>query len=152
MQATRETTFDRTALTRFAWLSIATAAITIVLKWLAYRLTGSMGLLSDALESAVHLVGAVMALCLLTLAAQAADKKHAFGHSKAEYFSSAVEGMLIVVAAIGIGYAAIERILHPRALAQVGVGLVVSVAASVLNFVVARILMQAARQHHSITL
>jgi cation diffusion facilitator family transporter len=142
----------RASLTRFAWLSIATAVLTILLKGIAYQLTGSVGLLSDAAESVVNLVGAVMALCMLTLAAQAADKKHAFGHSKAEYFSSAVEGILIVVAAVGIAYAAIDRLLHPRGLDQVGIGLVVSVGASVLNFAVARILMKAAKQHNSITL
>ena len=152
MQANPTTPNNRASLTRFAWLSIATAVVTILLKWIAYQLTGSVGLLSDALESVVNLVGAVMALCMLTLAAQAADEKHAFGHSKAEYFSSAVEGILIVVAAVGIAYTAIDRLLHPRALDQVEFGLFVSVGASVLNFVVARILMKAARQHHSITL
>ena len=152
MQVNQTPPFDRASLTPFAWLSIATAVLTILLKGIAYHLTGSVGLLSDALESVVNLVGAVMALCMLTLAAQAADEKHAFGHSKAEYFSSAVDGILIVVAAIGIAYTAIDRILHPRALEQVGLGLVVSVAASTLNLVVARILMRAAKQHHSITL
>lgn len=152
MQLDKKIPFNRASLTRFAWLSIAAGAATLVLKLLAYQLTGSVGLLSDALESVVNLVGAVMALCMLTLAAQAADEKHAFGHSKAEYFSSAVEGMLIVVAAIGIAYTAIERMLHPRPLEQVGLGLLVSVGASAVNFAVARILMKAGQQHHSITL
>lgn len=142
----------RPSLTRFAWLSIAAAICTFLLKWIAYHLTGSVGLLSDAVESIVNLAGATMALCMLTLAARAADAKHAFGHSKAEYFSSAVEGILIIVAAIGIAYAAIERILQPRPLEQVGIGLAVSVGASMLNFLVARILMKAAKQHNSITL
>ena len=127
MQANQATPFNRASLTRIAWLSIAAGVITLLLKLLAYQLTGSVGLLSDALESVVNLAGAVMALCMLTLAAQAADEKHAFGHSKAEYFSSAVEGMVIVVAAIGIAYTAIERMLHPRELEQVGMGLMVSV-------------------------
>ena len=152
MQANQATPFNRASLTRFAWLSIAAGVITLVLKLLAYQLTGSVGLLSDALESIVNLAGAVMALCMLTLAAQGPDEKHAFGHSKAEYFSSAVEGVLIVVAAIGISYTAIERMLHPRELEQVGMGLLVSVGASAVNFVVARILMKAGKQHHSITL
>jgi len=152
MQLDQKIPFNRASLTRFAWLSIAAGAVTLLLKLLAYQLTGSVGLLSDALESVVNLVGAVMALCMLTLAAQAADEKHAFGHSKAEYFSSAVEGMLIVVAAIGIAYTAIERMLHPRPLEQVGLGLLVSVGASAVNFAVARILMKAGQQHHSITL
>jgi len=152
MQLDKKIPFNRASLTRFAWLSIAAGAVTLLLKLLAYQLTGSVGLLSDALESVVNLVGAVMALCMLTLAAQAADEKHAFGHSKAEYFSSAVEGMLIVVAAIGIAYTAIERMLHPRPLEQVGLGLLVSVGASAVNFAVARILMKAGQQHHSITL
>ena len=152
MQATPPTPFNRASLTRFAWLSIAAGGITLVLKLLAYQLTGSVGLLSDALESVVNLAGAVMALWMLTLAARAADEKHAFGHSKAEYFSSAVEGLLIVVAAIGIAYTAIERMLYPRELEQVGMGLMVSVGASIVNFAVARILMKAGRQHHSITL
>jgi len=152
MQLDKKIPFNRASLTRFAWLSIAAGAVTLLLKVLAYQLTGSVGLLSDALESVVNLVGAVMALCMLTLAAQAADEKHAFGHSKAEYFSSAVEGMLIVVAAIGIAYTAIERMLHPRPLEQVGLGLLVSVGASVVNFAVARILMKAGQQHRSITL
>lgn len=152
MQPNQAAPFDRASLTRFAWLSIAAGGITLVLKLLAYQLTGSVGLLSDALESVVNLAGAVMALWMLTLAARAADEKHAFGHSKAEYFSSAVEGLLIVVAAIGIAYTAIERLLSPQPLEQVGMGLMVSVGASMVNLVVARILLKAGRQHQSITL
>jgi cation diffusion facilitator family transporter len=143
---------DRSSLTRFAWISIAAALVTILLKFVAYLMTGSVGLLSDAIESIVNLVGALMALGMLTLAAQPADEKHTFGHSKAEYFSSVVEGMLILVAASGIAYTAIERILHPRPLEQVGIGVVVCVLASLVNLVVARVLMKAAKEHHSITL
>src|SRR5512138_2160845 len=143
---------NRSSLTRFAWLSIAAAITTIALKAAAYLLTGSVGLLSDALESLVNLVGALMALAMLTIAALPADEEHAFGHSKAEYFSSGVEGTLILVAALSIAITAIERFLAPRPLEQVGIGLGVSVAASLINLAVARILLQAAKRNNSITL
>jgi len=142
---------DRSSLTRFAWLSIAAAIAAISMKTVAYLLTGSVGLLSDAVESVVNLAGALMALSMLTLAAQPADAKHTFGHSKAEYFSSVVEGILILVAAGGIVYTAIERMINPRPLEQVGIGILVCAAASVVNFVVARVLMKAAKAHSSIT-
>jgi cation diffusion facilitator family transporter len=140
------------SLQRYAWLSIATALATIVLKGVAWWLTGSVGLLSDALESFVNLAGALMALAMLSLAAAPADEDHAHGHGKAEYFSSAFEGFLILIAAISIGYAAIGRLLHPQGLEDVGIGLAVSVAASVINLVTARILLGVGRQHSSITL
>ena len=143
---------NRSSLTKFAWLSIAAALTTIALKSGAYLLTGSVGLLSDAAESIVNLLGALMALAMLTIAARPADDEHTFGHSKAEYFASVVEGMLILVAAAGIAYTGIERLLNPRPIEQAGIGLLVSVSASVVNFVVARILMKAAKQHNSITL
>ncbi len=139
-------------LTRFAWLSIAAAIATILLKGVAWWLTGSVGLLSDALESFVNLAGALMALAMLTLAATPADDKHAYGHGKAEYFSSAFEGFLILLAAVSIAYTAIDRLLHPQALAAVGVGLVVSVVASLINLFAARELLKAGREHNSITL
>src|SRR5512137_3145813 len=107
-------TTNRSSLTRFAWLSIAAAILTIVLKTIAYWLTGSVGLLSDAMESFVNLVGALMALAMLTIAARPADEDHAYGHSKAEYFSSGVEGAMILVAAISIGVAAIPRLIAPQ--------------------------------------
>lgn len=140
------------SLKRYAWLSIAAALATIVLKTVAWWLTGSVGLLSDALESGVNLAGALMALAMLTVAAQPPDKDHAFGHGKAEYFSSAFEGFLILAAAVGIGVAAIERLLHPQPLALIGIGLAVSVIATIINFLTARILLAAGREHHSITL
>jgi cation diffusion facilitator family transporter len=140
------------ALQRYAWLSIATALATIVLKGVAWWLTGSVGLLSDALESLVNLAGAVMALAMLNVAAIPEDEDHHFGHGKAEYFSSAFEGLLIIVAALAIGYTAVDRLLHPRALEQIGVGLAVSVVASLVNLAVARVLLAAGRQYHSITL
>src|SRR5512135_3289069 len=117
---------DRSSLARFAWLSIAAAVVTIGLKLVAYRLTGSVGLLSDAIESIVNLVGGIMALVMLTIAARPADEEHAFGHTKAEYFSSGVEGALILLAAVSIGVAAVDRLIRPRALEAVGLGLGVS--------------------------
>jgi len=140
------------SLKRYAWLSIAAAVSTIVLKGWAWWLTGSVGLLSDALESFVNLAGAMMALAMLSLAAMPADDNHAHGHGKAEYFSSAFEGLLIVIAAIAISYAAIERLLNPQPLEAVGVGLAVSVVASIINLATSRILMDVGRKYKSITL
>ncbi len=142
----------RTSLTRFAWLSIAAALMTIGLKAGAYLLTGSVGLLSDAAESIVNLVGAVMALAMLIIAARPADHNHSYGHSKAEYFSSGVEGTLILIASVGIIWSSVERLFNPKPLEQLGLGLVVSVVASLINFVVARILMSAGKKANSITL
>jgi cation diffusion facilitator family transporter len=143
---------NRSSLTRFAWLSIAAAILTIGLKAIAYLLTGSVGLLSDALESFVNLAGALMALAMLTIAARPADEDHVYGHGKAEYFSSGVEGTLILVAAVSIGLAAIQRLIAPKPLAQIGLGMGVSIAASLVNLAVARILLRAGKHHHSITL
>lgn len=140
------------SLKRYAWLSIAAALATILLKGLAWWLTGSVGLLSDALESFVNLAGAMMALAMLSLAAMPADDNHAHGHGKAEYFSSALEGFLILIAAVGIGYAAIDRLFNPQPLEAVGIGLAVSVIASVINLATSRILMSVGRKHKSITL
>jgi len=143
---------DRLFLTRFAWLSIGAALLTIALKTIAYFLTGSVGLLSDALESLVNLVGALMALAMLTIAARPADEDHAYGHSKAEYFSSGVEGTLILIAAISIVWAAIPRLITPKPLEQIGLGIAVSIAASLVNLIVAIILLQASKKYNSITL
>ncbi len=140
------------SLKRYAWLSIAAALATILLKGVAWWMTDSVGLLSDALESFVNLAGALMALAMLSLAAQPPDENHAHGHGKAEYFSSAFEGLLILLAAMGIAYTAIDRFLHPRPLELLGVGLAVSVIASAINFFTARTLMAAGREHRSITL
>jgi cation diffusion facilitator family transporter len=134
------------------YLSIAAAILTISLKGLAYYLTGSVGLLSDALESVVNLAAALLALLLLTIAERPPDEEHAYGHTKAEYFSSAAEGALILLAAYSIVATAIQRILEPQPLENIGVGLVISVAASAINFGVARVLMQAGRRYNSITL
>lgn len=139
-------------LTRYAWLSIAAALATILLKGVAWWMTGSVGLLSDALESFVNLAGAFMALAMLSLAAQPADENHAHGHGKAEYFASAFEGFLILIAAISIAYAAVERLIHPRPIETVGLGLAVSVVASLINLATARALMKVGRKYHSVTL
>ena len=143
---------SRESLTRFAWVSIVAAVITIGLKTAAYFLTGSVGLLSDAIESIVNLVGGVMALAMLTVAAKPADEDHAYGHSKAEYFSSGVEGTLIVLAAVSIAATALPRLFHPKPLEQIGLGLAVSIVASLVNLGVALLLLQVGRRRESITL
>jgi len=143
---------DRRLLTRFAWLSIAAAIATMGLKAAAYHLTGSVGLLSDALESLVNLAGALMALAMLTAAARPPDEDHAYGHSKAEYFSSVLEGTLILVAAASIGVAAVERLIHPKQLEQIGAGLAVSVGASIINLGVALVLLRTGSRERSIAL
>lgn len=143
---------DRRFLTAFAWVSITAAILTIGLKTVAYFLTGSVGLLSDALESLVNLVGALMALTMLTIAARPEDEDHAYGHSKAEYFSSGVEGTLILIAAISIIIAAIPRLITPRPIEQALIGLSVSAGASIVNLIAAVILLRAGKKHNSITL
>lgn len=140
------------SLTRYAWLSIAAAVATILLKGWAYLLTGSVGLLSDALESFVNLAGALMALAMLTVAARPADEDHTYGHGKAEYFSAGVEGAMILIAALSIAVAAVDRLMDPRPLEQVGLGLAVSVVAAAVNFAVATVLMRVGRTHRSATL
>ena len=144
--------YERRHLTRYAWLSIATAVLTIGLKAAAYFLTGSVGLLSDALESGVNLAAAILALVTLTVAAQPPDEEHAYGHDKAEYFSGGAEGTLILFAAVTIAASAIQRLFNPQPLEQVGLGLAISVVAALCNLVVARILLQAGRQYNSVTL
>ncbi len=139
-------------LTRFAWLSIAAAITTMGMKTVAYLLTGSVGLLSDALESSVNLVAALVALAALHIAAQPADERHAYGHGKAEYFSAGVEGAMILVAAGAIIYTAVDRLLHPVELERVGIGLLVSTAAAGVNLVVSLVLTRVGRRYRSITL
>lgn len=139
-------------LTRYAWLSIATALLTIGLKVVAYWLTGSVGLLSDALESGVNLVTAVFALIILTIAAQPPDAEHEYGHSKAEYFAGGVEGSLILVAALGIGYAAVQRLFAPQPLMQIGLGVFVSTLAALGNGLTAYVLLRVGRRQQSLTL
>jgi cation diffusion facilitator family transporter len=139
-------------LARYAWLSIAAAVVTIGLKSGAYLVTGSVGLLSDAAESGVNLVAAIVALIALKVAARPADANHHYGHGKAEYFSAGLEGMMIFVAAAVIIASSIQRFLHPQPLESVGLGLAISGLASVLNGVVGSLLIRAGRAHRSVTL
>lgn len=137
---------------RYAALSVVAAVITIALKSAAWALTGSVGLLSDAAESLVNLAGAVMALWMLRIASRPADEDHAYGHSKAEYFASAFEGALILLAAFGILLAAVWRLVSPRPLERLGIGLAVSLAAALINLVAAVWILRGSRRHRSITL
>ena len=142
----------RTSLERYAWLSIAAALATIGLKMLAWRLTDSVGLLSDALESLINLAAALLALWLLRVAASPPDEEHPYGFSKAEYFSAGIEGALIVLAAAGILSVAIPRLIAPQPLDAPFLGLAITVAASAINFAVAIVLIRVGRREHSITL
>ena len=143
---------SRQRLFRLLWLSIAAAIATISLKTTAWLLTGSVGLLSDAAESVVNLVAAVVAMAALRWATKPADEEHAYGHAKAEYFSAGVEGALIVVAAVAIAVTAVDRLLHPQPIDDVGVGLAVSVTASLINFAVGFLLLRTGRKERSIVL
>jgi cation diffusion facilitator family transporter len=143
---------DSPQLTRFAWLSIAAALVTISLKAGAYLLTGSVGLLSDALESVVNLLAAVVALWALSIAARPPDDDHEYGHDKVEYLSSGVAGTLILVAAFSIVASAVPRLFAPQPLEQTGLGIAISVVASLINLAVGRVLLRAGRQYGSITL
>ncbi|HEY3686239.1 MAG TPA: cation diffusion facilitator family transporter [Streptosporangiaceae bacterium] len=134
------------------WLSVAAALATIALKTVAWLLTGSVGLLSDAAESVVNVVAAVLALAMLRWSAKPADDEHAYGHTKAEYFSAGAEGMMIFVAAVTIAVAAVDRLLHPQPIEDVGTGLTISAAASVINLVVGFLLLRAGRANRSIIL
>jgi cation diffusion facilitator family transporter len=142
----------RPSLARFAWLSIAAALVTIGLKMAGWILTGSVGLLSDALESLVNLAAAVMTLFMLTLAARPPDKIHQYGHTKAEYLAAGMEGALVLLAAAATGWAAVGRLLAPRPIESIGPGLAVSVAASAVNLGVAYVLLGAGRRHRSAAL
>jgi cation diffusion facilitator family transporter len=149
MDATR---MSRRRLFRLLWLSVAAAVATIALKTTAWLLTGSVGLLSDAAESVVNLVAALVAIAALRWAAKPPDAGHAYGHAKAEYFSAGTEGTLIVVAAISIAAVAVGRLLHPQPIDDVGVGLAVSVVASLINLAVGWRLLRAGRRERSIVL
>jgi cation diffusion facilitator family transporter len=137
---------------KFAALSIVAALVTIALKVLAWWLTDSVGLLSDAIEGTINIVGATVALAMISVAARPPDEDHVFGYTKAEYFSSGLEGTLILIAALAIGYAAVDRLITPRPLEHVGPGLVVSAGAALINYVVARRLYQAGHHYRSIAL
>jgi cation diffusion facilitator family transporter len=139
-------------LTRYAWLSIAAAIVTIGMKTAAYLLTGSVGLLSDALESLVNLAAAIVALIALRILSRPASDEYTFGYYKVEYFSSGFEGGMILLAAASIIISALPRLLHPVPLEQLGLGIAVSAAASVINLVVARVLLSAGKRYNSITL
>lgn len=136
----------------YAIVSIVAAIATIALKFGAYLLTNSVSLFSDAAESVVNLVAAVVAVWALSLAAQPPDEEHTFGHSKAEYFSSGLEGALILIAAISIGVAALGRLIHPQPIEKVDIGLVLSLVATAINGGVAFILLRAGKRLRSITL
>ena len=133
-------------------LSIAAALLTIALKAGAWLLTGSVGFLSDALESLVNLAGAGFALWMVSYAQQPPDENHPYGHGKAEYFSAAFEGGLIFIAALSILFAAGERLFNPQPLGSLGVGTLLSVLATAINFFVARVLFQVGRAHRSLAL
>lgn len=139
-------------LTRYAWLSIAAALITIILKTAAYFLTGSVGLLSDALESTVNLASAIVALIALVIVARPANDEFTFGFSKVEYFASGFEGGMILLAAVSIILSALPRLLNPVPLEQVGLGLAISLIASLINLGVSLVLIRAGKRHNSITL
>ena len=139
-------------LTRFAWLAIAASISTIILKLGAFWLTNSVGLLSDAIESGVNLVAAIVALVALTIAARPPDDDFSYGYSKAEFFASGFEGSMILIAAGSIAFTAIPRLVNPQPLEQVGLGLGVSAVAGVINLAVSRILIQAGKRYNSITL
>ena len=141
-----------TSLERFAWLSIGAALATIALKTLAWWLTGSVGLLSDALESLVNLAAALLALSMLRLAAAPPDAQHPYGFSKAEYFAAGIEGALIVLAAGGIVATAIPRLIAPQPLDAPLLGIALSIAASAINLAVGALLIRVGRREHSITL
>jgi len=142
----------RSKLTRYAWLSVAAAVTTIGLKGGAWWLTGSVGLLSDALESFVNLGAALLALWLLAVAARPPDEEHQYGHGKAEYFASGAEGAMILAAAAAIATAALPRLIEPHSLVHIGWGLAISAVAALVNLVVARVLIRVGRREHSIAL
>ena len=138
--------------TRMLWASVVVALVTIALKTGAWWLTDSVGLLSDAMESLVNLASAVFGLMMVTIAARPADDDHPYGHHKAEYFSSGFEGVLIIVAALGIIWVAVQRLFDPQPIEQVGWGLALSVGSSALNGLLAWLMFRAARQHRSLAL
>lgn len=143
---------QRENLSRYAWLSIFAAILTICLKAAAYFYTGSVGLLSDALESLINLAAAIIALLMIKIAAQPPDEDHTFGHDKAEYFASGIEGAMIFIASLSIAYTAIARLLSPKLPENLGIGLIVAALATLINLIVGRILIRAGKRHHSIVL
>jgi len=145
-------TIQKKSLAPIMWFSIVASILTITIKSGAYFATGSVGFMSDAMESFINLIAGIVAFITLTIAAQPADKKHPFGHDKAEYFSSLTEGLLIILAAIGIAYTAINRIYNPQPLEELNIGMALSIFATLINLATARILLYYARKHNSITI
>ena len=143
---------EQKLLERFMWLSIAAAALTIALKATAALVTGSVGFLSDAIESGINLVAAAVGLWALKLSAKPADANHHFGHARAEYFSAQVEGSLILLASVAIIYTAIDRLINPVPVEQLGIGLVFSVVTTALNGAVGVVLIRAGKKYRSTTL
>ena len=142
----------RSGARKFAVLSIAAAVATIGLKTVAWWLTDSVGMLSDAIEGTINLAGATVALAMISVAARPPDEDHAFGYSKAEYFASGFEGTLILIAAVAIGFVAVDRLISPHPLEHIGAGLAVSATASLINYAVAHRLFEAGRHYRSIAL
>jgi cation diffusion facilitator family transporter len=142
----------RPSLTKYAWLSIGAALITIGIKFAAYLATDSVGLLSDALEGIVNLVAALVVLITLKVVEQPPDEIHQYGHDKAEYFSSGIEGTLIIVASLTILFTSLQRLLNPQPLEQVGLGLILALIASGINLFVGQLLIRTGKKHESITL
>lgn len=140
------------SLLKWAWLSIAAAVLTIGMKALAYVLTGSVGLLSDALESVVNLAAGILALLALRIAAKPADHNHHYGHGKVEYLSAGAEGLMILIAAGAIVVSAVDRLRDPAPLESLGIGLGITMAATVMNLLVGMLILRAGRRHRSITL
>ena len=143
---------QRALLTRLILLSLAAAVATIALKTLAWRMTGSVGLLSDAVESLVNFVAAATALVAIRWSTRPPDTEHMYGHEKAEYFAAGIEGLMIVVAAASIAWVAVGRLLHPSPVEDVAVGLAVSASASAINLGVGLALVRSGRRHRSIAL
>lgn len=137
---------------KYVYYSITASLITLGLKFGAWAMTDSVGLLSDALETVVNLTAGILALAAISISLKPADESHAYGHGKAEYFSSGAEGMLIIFAALGIVYAAINRFLNPSELTELGPGLFLALASSVINYITAKVMLRAAKQFDSITL
>ncbi len=137
------------SLKKFIYLSIGASLLTIILKFIAYQKTGSISFFSDALESFVNFFAAIFALILLHISEKPADSDHAYGHGKAEYFSSAIEGALILFAAVGIIYTSIQRIMHPQPLENISIGTLYSLAAALINLWVGRLLIRNGKRYNS---
>ncbi len=143
---------EKKSLSRYAWFSILAAIVTIALKSAAYFYTGSVSLLSDAMESFINLAAAALALWMIKIAAQPPDDDHEFGHDKAEYFSSGIEGALIFIASLSIAYTSIVRLFNPQPIENLGFGMIISLVATAINLFVGLMLVKAGKQNHSIIL